>query len=97
MEKKYWKIDKKLVEHVSKIARLDLTEEEKEKFTKQLEDILGTFKKIDEIDTKNVKPSFHPQEIKNILREDKVKKWKWKPLENAKLKEKSYVKGPKIV
>ena len=94
---KYWKIDKELVEHVVKIARLSLTEDEIKKFTKQLEDILKAFKEIDKIDTEDVKPSFHPQEIKNVWREDKPKKWKWKPLENTKHKEDGYFKGPRAV
>jgi aspartyl-tRNA(Asn)/glutamyl-tRNA(Gln) amidotransferase subunit C len=93
----YWKINKALLEHVSKIARLELTEEEKEKFLKQLEDILEAFKKIDEVDTTKVKPSFHPIEIKNVMREDEVKVWKWDPLANTKHKEKNYFKGPRIV
>lgn len=94
---KYWKIDEKLIDHVVKIARLELNKEEIRKFKKQLEDILVAFKKIDEVDTTNIKPSFHPQEIKNVMREDKAKKWKWKPLENTKHKEKSYLKGPRVV
>lgn len=93
----YWKIDKELVKRVADNARLKLTEEEVEKFTKQLEDILSTFKEIDEVDTKNVEPSFHPQEIKNVLREDEVKKFDWNPLENTKHKEGKYFKGPRIV
>lgn len=93
----YWKIDKALLEHVSKIARLELTEEEKEKFVKQLEDILKAFKKIDEVDTTKVKPSFHPIEIKNVMREDEVKTWEWDPLANTKHKEERYFKGPRIL
>lgn len=93
----YWKIDKVLLEHVSKIARLELTEEEKKKFVKQLEDILKAFKKIDEVNTAKIKPSFHPIEIKNVMREDEVKVWKWEPLANTKHKEKKYFKGPRIV
>jgi len=93
----YWKIDKKLVEHVAKIARLSLTEQEIKKFTKQLEDILETFKEIGKVNTKNVEPSFHPQRIKNVWREDKPKKWKWNPLGNTKHKEDRYFKGPRAV
>lgn len=97
MKKEYWKIDKELVKHISKIARVDLTEEEINKFTKQMEDILVAFKKIDEVKTENVDPSFHPQEIKNVLREDKAEKWEWQPLENTKHKEGKYFKGPRAV
>lgn len=93
----YWKIDKELVKRVAKNAKLELTEEEIEKFTKQLESILSAFKSIDEVDTKNVEPSFHPQEIENVWREDKPHKWEWAPLANTKHKEGKYFKGPKAV
>ena len=93
----YWKIDKQLVKRVADNARLKLTEQEIEKFTKQLGDILQAFKEIDKVNTEKVKPSFHPQEIKNVFREDKVKEWKWKPLDNTKHKEKKYFKGPRVV
>jgi aspartyl-tRNA(Asn)/glutamyl-tRNA(Gln) amidotransferase subunit C len=93
----YWKIDKELMERVASNARLKLTDEEMEKFLKQLGDVLSAFKKIDEVDTKDVKPSFHPQEIKNVLREDVAVEWKWSPLENTKHKEGKHFKGPKIV
>jgi len=85
------------VKHVAKIARLDLTESEIKKFTQQLKDILEAFKKLDEVDTTNVKPSFHPQEIKNVLRNDEPKKWKWDSLANTKQKEGKYFKGPRAV
>lgn len=93
----YWKIDKALVKRVADNARLRLTDKEIENFTNQLSDILSTFKKLDDVDTKDVKASFHPQEMKNVLREDKVEEWEWKPLSNTKHKEEKYFKGPKIV
>jgi len=99
-EEDYWKVDSKTVEHVAKLARLELTDEEKKKFTKQLADVLDAFKKINEVDTKGVEPSFHPQELKNDWREDKVEKWKWQPfgpLDNTTHKEGKFFKGPKIV
>ena len=44
------------VEHVAKLARLELTEEEKEKFTKQLDDVLKHVDAMNEVDTSNVEP-----------------------------------------
>lgn len=93
----YWKIDKELIEHICKIAKLELTEEEKERYLKQLDEILEVFKEIDKIDTTNIEPSFHPFKIKNIWREDDVKKIEWDPLENTVHKEENYFKGPRIV
>ena len=40
------------VEHVAKLARLELTEEEKEKFTHQLGDVLAHVEKMNEVDIK---------------------------------------------
>ena len=44
------------VEHVAKLARLELTEEEKEKFTRQLGDVLKYVDQMNEVDTANVEP-----------------------------------------
>ncbi len=93
----YWKVDRKVVERVAKIARIRLTEEELDKFSKQMEGILDAFKQIDEVDTEKVVPSFHPQELKNDWREDESEQWKWDPLQNTKHKEGKYFKGPKIL
>ncbi len=93
----YWKVDKELVKRVSDNARLRLSDSEIEKFTKQLEDILKAFKSLDEVDTTKIKPSFHPQEISDVYREDKAEKFDWKPLANTKHKEKKYFKGPRII
>lgn len=92
----YWKIDRKLLEHLTKVSRLELTEDELEKFTDQLKVILEAFKEIDEVDTDDVEPSFHPSKLKNVWREDEVKPWNWDPLENAEHTEGKYVKGPRI-
>lgn len=92
----YWKVDQKLVEHVAKVSRLELTNEELERFTEQLKGILDAFKEMDEVDTDDVKPSFHPVEVKNIWREDKAEYWNWCPFDNSEHIEERYFKGPKI-
>lgn len=91
-----WSINRELVERISRVTRLNLTEEEIEKFTEQLKVILENFKELDTIDTKDIEPSFQPQPISNILREDVVDKWKWDPLGNTKHRDGKYFKGPRI-
>ena len=59
------------VEHVAKLARLELTEEEKEKFTKQLGDVLKHVDAMNEVDTSNVEPMAHAIDFVNVTREDK--------------------------
>lgn len=63
-------VDRKLLEHVAEVARLKLGEEEISRFLPQLKEALEFFSKLKEIDTDNVKPSFQPVEIKNIMRDD---------------------------
>lgn len=65
-------ISKKDVEHVAKLARLGLTADEKDKLTKQLNDILGYAEKINQLNTDNVPPTSHSIPMQNVFREDKV-------------------------
>jgi len=92
-------IDKEVIQHVAEIARLELTEEEIEKFTKDFKEILDAFSTIDKCDTKNVKPSFQPVELKNFAREDEVKECltQEEALRNTEHKKDGYFKGPKAV
>ncbi|MHA1896096.1 MAG: Asp-tRNA(Asn)/Glu-tRNA(Gln) amidotransferase subunit GatC [Promethearchaeota archaeon] len=84
---------------IAYLARLDLSDEEIKKFSKQLNNILQYFKKLDEVNTDNVEPQTHPTDIKNVFREDKVRPSLSTEdvLKNAPLKEKNYIKGPRIV
>ena len=91
-----WTIDRGLVERIAKVARLELTEDEVEKFTEQLKVILEAFRELDDVDTEGVEPSFHPQELSNVLREDEAKPWDWDPLGNSRHKERRQFKGPRI-
>ena len=91
-----WTIDISLVKLLAKSARLDLTDEELIRYTEQLKVILDAFKTLDEVDTENVKPSFHPVEIKSVLREDKAEDWDWDPFGNSIHKEQKRFRGPKI-
>lgn len=92
-----YSIDEKLVRYLAKVARLELSQEEQEKYVQQLKVILDSFKEIDEVDTTDIEPSFHPMEINDVLRKDQVKEWEWDPLVNTKHKEKRYFKGPRII
>jgi len=93
------KISKKDVEYVAKLAKLKLSEKEREKFTKQLDQILKYVDKLNELDTKKVKPTSHVLPLKNVFREDKVGKSLKveKVLENAPEKAKGFFKVPKVI
>jgi len=65
-------VSKKDVEHVARLARLGLSEEEKDTFTKQLSDILDYANILNKLDTKKTEPTSHAVPMKNVLREDKA-------------------------
>lgn len=62
------------VEHVAKLARLAINEEEKEMFTRQLGDIVEYFNLLNELDTSDVEPMAHAVPMSNVMREDTVEK-----------------------
>lgn len=63
-------ISRKEVEHVANLARLQLTEEEVERYTKDLNAILAFAAKLNELDTSDVVPTSHATDVKNVMRED---------------------------
>jgi len=95
------KITKKDVEYVAKLARLHLTDKEKEKFTKQLDDILKFMDKLNELNTDDIRPLAHILPLKNVWRKDKREKSfpRKKILSNAPEvdKEGKFFKVPKVI
>ncbi len=80
------------VKHVAKLANLPLREEEIEKYSKQLSEILDYIEKLSSVDTKDIEPTFNVTPEKNILREDEVSKSlsQDEALANASKKNKGY-------
>ena len=63
------------VEHIAKLARLGLTEEEKKMYTKQLSSILEYMELLNEVDTEKVDPTYQVTGLKNVYRQDKIQDW----------------------
>lgn len=63
-------ISRQDVEHVAWLARLGLTEEEKELFASQLGSILDYARRISEVDTAGVEPMAHAVARDNVTRPD---------------------------
>lgn len=63
-------ISKKDVEHVAWLARLGLSDEEKERFTVQLGSILEYAERVGEVDTSGVEPMAHATTLTNVFRDD---------------------------
>ncbi|MBC6971824.1 MULTISPECIES: Asp-tRNA(Asn)/Glu-tRNA(Gln) amidotransferase subunit GatC [unclassified Bacillus (in: firmicutes)] len=58
------------VKHVAHLARLAITDQEAEKFQKQLDAIVTFAEQLNELDTTGIKPTTHVLDMKNIMRED---------------------------
>jgi len=61
------------IEKVARLARLELSPEEKQEFSGQLSKIIDYVEKIKELDTSNVKPAEHIVPLNNVFRKDEVK------------------------
>jgi len=93
------KIDKQHVKKVAKLSRLQLSENEIEEFTGQLGEILEYFEKLQQLDTKGVKPLAHCLPVENVFRDDIPQEsvGTEKTLENAPQRSGDFFKVPKIL
>ena len=89
----------KEVEHVAKLARLDLNEDEKIKFANQLGKLLDYFNQLKEVNTENIEPMAHPVQAVNVVREDVITEScsREEILKNAPQEEDGYFKVPRII
>jgi len=66
-------ITQKEVEHVANLARLELSEDEKGTFTRQLSAILTYMDQLKTLDTRGVEPTMTVLPTENVLRDDEVR------------------------
>ncbi|MFN2504563.1 MAG: Asp-tRNA(Asn)/Glu-tRNA(Gln) amidotransferase subunit GatC [Acidimicrobiales bacterium] len=59
--------------HVARLARLNLSDEEVDRFTGQLAAVLEHAADVAALDTSGVPPTAHPLPLENVLREDEVR------------------------
>jgi aspartyl-tRNA(Asn)/glutamyl-tRNA(Gln) amidotransferase subunit C len=92
-------LSKKEVEYIAWLAHIELSDKEKALFTEQFNEILDYFKKIDQVDTEGVEPTYHVLDIKNVYRKDSTKPslTTEEALKNAPKIEKKFLKAPRIV
>ena len=66
------KIDLAEIEHVARLARIQLTESEKEKFGGQLSEILKYMEKLNQAKVDKFAPLSHILPLKNVTRPDEA-------------------------
>jgi len=66
-------IDREAVDHVARLARLDLPEDERERMKDELTTILEHVERIQALDLEGVEPTSHTVPLSNVLRKDEVR------------------------
>ena len=92
-------ITEKDVKYIASLSRIHLRDEEIDKLTKNLEDILHYVEKLEKLDISNTEPTTHVLPLKNVYREDKVHT-SLKQLEALKIAVEHYngsFKVPKVI
>ncbi len=64
------KIDRDMVEHIADLAKLELTEEELDRYAGQLSAILEYAERLQAVDTDNIPPTASVLPLRNVLRPD---------------------------
>ena len=92
-------IDKKIVEDVAHLARIELDAKELERLSSQLEHILAFIDKLSSLNTDNVVPTSHILPLNNVLRKDEPRASLpiEKTLANAPSKQGSFFSVPKVI
>lgn len=68
-------LSKQEIEHIAKLARLELTDEESKKYGGQLSAVLDYINQLSEVEAEGVEPTAQVTGLQNIFREDEVKEW----------------------
>jgi aspartyl-tRNA(Asn)/glutamyl-tRNA(Gln) amidotransferase subunit C len=87
------------VENIARLAKLSFSEDEKEKFVEQFNQILGYMEKLNELDTSDVEPTYNPLALSNVMRKDEAKTWltQEEALKNAPHSNHGFFSVPKVI
>jgi aspartyl-tRNA(Asn)/glutamyl-tRNA(Gln) amidotransferase subunit C len=67
------KISREEVLHIARLARVALSEEEVDRFSEQLSNLLEHFEVLQQVDTENVPPTAQSVDLHDVMREDEVR------------------------
>ncbi len=95
-------ITKKDIEHAAWLARIELSEEDKEKDMSMLNPVLDYFAELDKVNTENVDPTYHVLPLSNVFREDEPcipasALTQEEALANAPRKQDGFFKAPRMM
>ncbi|MDD5551869.1 MAG: Asp-tRNA(Asn)/Glu-tRNA(Gln) amidotransferase subunit GatC [Candidatus Pacebacteria bacterium] len=93
------------IDHILKLARIEIKKEDKKSFEKDFSSILDFVKKIEKLKIKKTDKIYYPAEIYNVMREDKARQetrnkkqgTKKKLIDAAPDKKENYIKVKEIL
>ena len=87
------------VDHVSALAHLKFSEEEREQLVDQLNAILAYMEKLNTLDTTAVDPTSHVLRLKNVFRDDEAgtSLSQEEALQNAPASDRGHFTVPKVI
>ncbi|HNR58134.1 MAG: Asp-tRNA(Asn)/Glu-tRNA(Gln) amidotransferase subunit GatC [Methanothrix sp.] len=87
------------VDHISWLASIKVSEEERAGFVASFNSVLDYFHQLDELDTEDVEPTYRVVDLNNVFREDEATESlsQEEALSNAPRTENGYFKSPRIV
>lgn len=94
------KLSRDTILKLAKLSRLKLTDEEIERFSVELSEILSYVQMLDKVDTENWEPTYQVTGLKNITRPDEVREYQASPkalLKNAPATEASQFKVQRVL
>ncbi|MFH1772946.1 MAG: Asp-tRNA(Asn)/Glu-tRNA(Gln) amidotransferase subunit GatC [Patescibacteria group bacterium] len=93
-------LSKQQIQHIAKLARIELTDEELKKYHSQLSDILTYIDQLKEVNVDDVEPTTQTAGLENVLREDIAINWNKEEIENVLIsapeKEERFIKVKRI-
>lgn len=94
-------LSKQEIQHIAKLARLELTDEELKKYGGQLSAILNYIDQLKEVEVKAVEPTAQVTGLENVLREDVARDWNGDEVEQALAdapeKEERFIKVKRVI
>lgn len=66
---------KEQIEHIAKLSRLELSDEEIMRYGEQLTGILNYVSQLSQVDTSQIEPTAQVTGLKDVFREDEIKEW----------------------
>jgi aspartyl-tRNA(Asn)/glutamyl-tRNA(Gln) amidotransferase subunit C len=62
-------LSREQVEHIARLARVGLSDDDVDRFSEQLSEILDYFERLRQVDTEGVPPTAHTLSLHNVMRE----------------------------